>query len=167
MSEVSDSAIVRLIIADYVSIVDGGKVTVVGGGLTAVNVNPQVGFTAPFGVYVSVTVPPELAGEETALELVLEDVNGEPVGIQGPTGEAQAIRIGQNITFEEQRYAPFAVPPRLMRPRHQMALNIAQGMPLLIDRLYVWRVKLDHDSRNDWTEQMYVLGAVQSPPVIG
>src|SRR5205823_1162275 len=126
-----------------------------------------VGFTAPFGVYVSVTVPPELAGEETALELVLEDSAGEPVGVAGPTGDVQAIRIGQNITFEEQRYNPFAVPPRLMRPRHQMGLHIAQGMPLQIDQLHVWRVKLDHATRDDWTEQMYVLGAVQSPPVIG
>lgn len=167
MSEVSDHAAVRLFIADYVSTDDHGKVTVVGGGLTAVGVNPQLGFTMPFGVYVSVTVPPDLAGEEASLELVLEDANGEPVGIQGPTGDFQTIRIGQNITFADQRYAPFVVPPRLMRPRHQMALMIAQGMPLHGDQLYVWRARLDTNTRDDWTEQMYVLGAGQSPPVVG
>lgn len=82
MSDVFDAAVVRMIIADYANAdTVSGKANILGGGVTGIGLNAQSGLTAPFALFVSVSVPPSLANEEAAVEILLEDSAGEPVAL--------------------------------------------------------------------------------------
>lgn len=171
MSDVSDTATVRLLLADYASVDAAGKLNVIGGGLTVIGQPAQVvpggptGFTASFGLIVSVTVDPTLYRSECALEVALEDSKGELVELPGPAGRPQKMRIAQNVVFDES--APVAgVPRSLLRARTLLVLMFNNGLPLAIGQRYVWRVRIDHDSRDDWTEEFFIPGPPPGP-VIG
>jgi len=170
VSDVSDAAVVRMIIADYSSADQvSGKVAIIGGGATGIGINPQAGLSVPFALYVSVSVPPQLANEECAVEIVLEDPNGQLVLIPGPAPgmPEQPLRVGQAVRFEEPRFSQqFNVPPRFLYPRAQWALSFSTGLPLAVGQGYSWRVKLDDVSREDWIERFVVLGSAAGP-VIG
>lgn len=163
MSELSDNATVRLLIADYVAADAAGKLNVVGGGLGVLGLNQETGFTAPFGVVVIIAVPPNLDGAETSVEVILEDSTGAPVGLPGPAGEPQIMRVAQNVTFEEKNLSAVGVPRRALRPRYQWILMFGAGLPLSINQRYLWRVKLDHETRDEWTEEFVVPGPPPGP----
>ncbi|MGB8382995.1 MAG: hypothetical protein WCG47_17395 [Dermatophilaceae bacterium] len=42
----------------------------------------------------------------------------------------------------------------------------AGGLPLAPNQGYTWRIKIDHDTRDEWTEKFYVFTA-DPGPVIG
>lgn len=171
MSDVSDTATVRLLIADYASVDVAGKLNVIGGGLTVIGQADRVGpggptgFTAPFGLVVSVGVGPTLYRSECALEVALEDSKGEVVELPGPAGQPQKMRIAQNVVFEEPNL-PAGVPRSSLRARSLLVLMFNGGLPLAIGQRYVWRVRIDHDTRDDWTEEFSVPGPPPGP-VIG
>jgi len=167
VSDVSDAAVVRMIIADY-SVADtvSGKVNIIGGGTTGVGHNPQTGLTAPFALFVSVAVPPGLANEEGAVEIVLEDSNGELVALPAtaPGLPTQPLRVGQAVRFDEPRFPqPVNAPMRYIYPRAQWALSFATGLPLPVGQGFAWRVKIDDMSRDDWTERFVVIGPAAGP----
>lgn len=174
MSEVSEEASVKILLAEYAATDPAGRVNIVGnttlvvgpGGLPGQGLAP--GFTPPFSVVAIVTVPPRLTGQESSVELQLEDAAGDAVAIPGATGEPQVMRVAQAVTFEDPvAGAPGAgVPRRTLRPRFQWVLNFPGGLPLALSQLYTWRVKIDMSSRDDWCEQMYVAGPPPGP-VIG
>jgi hypothetical protein len=172
VSEVSDTAIVRLLIADYVAIDAAGKLNVIGGSLSVLGQQDQgsgapSGFTVPFGLVVSVAVQSTLYGSECALEVALEDSKGEVVKLPGPAGQPQKMRIAQNSVFEEPRLPAVAGVPRgSLRARTNFVLMFNNGLPLAIGQLYLWRVRIDHDTRDDWTEEFFVPGPPPEP-VIG
>lgn len=166
MSEVSDAATVRLLLADYAAVDAASKLNVIGGGLTLVGFNPEPGLTAPFAVVASVGVPPGLYGAECSVEIILEDSSGEPVSLPGPTGETQTMRVGQAITFERPTFPVAHVPQGVMGARVQWVLAFSTGLPLAVGQRYVWRVKIDHDTRDDWIEEFFVPGPAPGP-VIG
>jgi hypothetical protein len=163
VSEVSDTATVRLLIADYASVDAARKLNVIGGGLTLIGQPDQIsagvpsGFTAPFALVVSVTVKPTLYRSECSIEVALEDSKGELVKLPGPAGEPQKMRIAQNSVFEEPNF-PAGVPRGLLRARTLFVLMFSNGLPLAIGQRYVWRVTIDHDTRDDWTEEFFVPG---------
>jgi len=45
-------------------------------------------------------------------------------------------------------------------------LYFASGLPLSPNRTYTWRVKVDHHTREEWTEKFYVL-TPDPGPVVG
>lgn len=162
MSEVAGDATVRLLIADFAKVDDAGKLNVIGGGVTALGYVHELGATAAFAVVMSVTVPARHVNAECSAELVLEDSAGNPVSLPGPAGEGQLMRIGQAIQFVEPRSLPGI--PRLELPiRQQWVVAFANGLPLSVGQRYVWRVKIDHETRDWWTEEFFVLGARQGP----
>src|SRR5262249_44723846 len=112
-----------------------------------------------------VSVPPKLYNAECAIEIVLEDSTGTPVALPGPTGEAQVMRVGQAVRFEEPKPLP-GIPRHTLRSRTQWVLAFATGLPLPVGQRYAWRVKIDHQTRGDWTEEFVLPGPVPGP-VIG
>lgn len=165
MSEVADAATVRLLIADYASVDAAGKLNVIGGGIAALGFLPNVGQTSPFALVVWITVPPEHYNADCAVEIVLEDSAGNPVSLPGPVGEAQVVRVGQAVRFEEPKLLP-GVPRYTLRSRTQWVLAFSTGLPLPVGQRYVWRAKIDHQTRDDWTEE-FVLPGLTPGPVLG
>jgi hypothetical protein len=165
VSEVADDATVRLLVADYASADVGGKLNVIGGGIAVLGHVPTAGQTAPFALVVWITVPPRHYNAECAVEIVLEDASGNPISLPGPTGQAQVMRVGQAVRFEEPKLLP-GVARHVLRSRTQYVLAFPTGLPLPVGQQYVWRVKIDHQTRDDWTEQFVVPGPVPGP-VIG
>jgi len=88
--------------ADFVTVDSlSSKLSVVGGAVTVLGLGPA-GNTAPFGVYVSVTVPPAQYGESCHLELVLEEATGAPAEVPAPPdGTPKPLRMEQDFTFQE------------------------------------------------------------------
>jgi len=161
MSEVSDAAIVSILLADYAAADAAGKLNVIGGGITIIGLT-STGTTSPFSVVVTITVPPQLYNAECAVELQLEDSAGEIVALPGPA-EPQLMRIGQSIAFDEPTHKGAPVPRRTLRSRQQFVLNFAAGLPLTLGLKYTWRVKIDATSRDSWTEEFFVPGPVPGP----
>lgn len=164
MSEIADTAVVRIFIADYAASDSANKLNIIGGGVNTVGIDPGTGQTAPFSLVVSVAVPAAHYNEESAVELVLEGASGEVVSLPGPSGEGQLMRIAQAVKFEEPRFPPgIHVPRKTVRARSQWVINFAAGLPLAVGQKYVWRVKIDTHSHDDWTEEVYVPGPVPGP----
>jgi len=164
VSDVSDSAIVRLILADYAASDAVGKLNLIGGGLAVIGqATEQVpgvatGNSLPFSVVASVAVGPELYGTECAVELVLEDDQGKQVWLPGQGGgESQAVRIKQTVRFGKPHFpGDMGVPASRLRARTQWVLMFPGGLPLAPGTLYKWRVRIDQQSRDDWAEEFYV-----------
>lgn len=165
MSEVADDATVRLLIADYAAADAAQKLNVIGGGIAVIGFVPTTAQTAAFALVVWITVPVKHYNAECAVEIVLEDSGGSPVALPSPTGESQIMRIGQVVRFEEPKLPP-GVPRRAIRARTQWVVGFATGLPLPVGQRYVWRVKIDHQTRDNWTEEFVVPGPVPGP-VIG
>jgi hypothetical protein len=146
--------------ADYAAADTAGKLNIIGGGLTAIGYVRDTGTTAAFAVVMSVTVPARHFNEACSVELVLEDAAGAPVSLPGPApGQAQVLRIGQAIQFGEPK--AIAGVPRLQLPlRNQWVVAFSNGLPLPVGQRYVWRAKIDHDSRDAWTEEFFVPGPI-------
>lgn len=162
MSEVADDATVRLLIADYASADSAGKLNVVGGGLGALGFVPNIGQTSSFVLVVWITVPPRHYNAECAVEIVLEDSTGNPVSLPGPTGVSQVVRVGHAVRFEEPK-AVAGIPRGTLRARMQWVLAFATGLPLPVGQRYRWRVKIDTESRDDWTEDFVIPGPMPGP----
>lgn len=158
MSEVSDAAIVTILLADYAAVDTAGKLNVIGGGVTIIGLS-NTGATSPFSLVVTITVPPPLYNAECAIEVQLEDPAGEIVSLPG-SATPQLMRIGQSITFDEPNHKGVPVPRRTLRSRQQFVVNFAAGLPLTLGQKYTWRVKIDSASRDSWTEEFFVPGPV-------
>ncbi len=75
------------------------------------------------------------------------------------------MRIGQAVRFDEPKLLP-GVERRILRARTQWVLGFSTGLPLSTGQRYVWRVKIDTASREEWTEEFVLPGPVPGP-VIG
>jgi len=147
--------------ADYAAVDSVGKLNIIGGGITIVPPT-STGLTTPLSVVVTITVPPEFYNEECSAEVQLEDASGSIVSLPGPA-EPQLMRIGQSLAFEEPNHRGATVPRRTLRSRHQFVLNFAAGLPLAVGQKYTWRVRIDGDSNQSWTEEFFVPGAAPGP----
>lgn len=164
MSDVSDAAVVRLLVTDYAVVDAVGKVNIIGGGLTGVGINPTTQGTVPFALFVSVAVPPRLYNAECAVEIFLADAAGDLVSIPGPAQgmPQQPLRVGQAVRFEEPRFnQPVNALTRYLYAKTQWVMSFATGLPLVPGQGYTWRVNIDDTSRDEWSERFVVMG----PPV--
>ena len=168
MSEVSDKVTVNLLIADYAGADQSGKLNVIGGGIQVVGFDPQTGVTAPFAVVAELQFPSQVFNEDYSFELILEDAGDEAVTLPGivPGGEHQTMRIGHNAKVEEPSFPGRNVPRRSLPSRANWVINLNTGIPLPPGQVYHWRVKIDLDTRDDWSLPFFVDGP-QPPPVIG
>jgi hypothetical protein len=158
VSEVSDVATVRLLIADYATVDPAGKLTVVGAGITALLRNPtNPDLTTPFWVAAAVTVPPTHYNSESSFDLLLEDSSGNPVSLPGLMPPGSVVRISQDVTFKEPSFQPpIAVPAGIVPSRVHWVVAFSAGLPLTGGELYAWRVKIDGETDDTWTEQFFV-----------
>jgi hypothetical protein len=164
VSDVSDVAAVSLMIADYAVVDAAGKLNIIGGGVSTLGYVANVGLTAPFALIAAVSVPPGHYNAECSLEIILEDASGAPVALPGPSGEAQVMRIGQAVRFDEPRSQPGVIVPRHVLPsRQQWVLAFNTGLPLPLGQKYAWRVKIDTETRHEWAEPFFVPGHAAGP----
>jgi hypothetical protein len=57
------------------------------------------------------------------------------------------------------------VPNNAVRPKTQIIMQFQNGLPLPPGTGYRWRVRVDQDTRDEWTEALYVAGASHGPVV--
>jgi hypothetical protein len=159
MSEVSGSAHVRLLLADYGVVDSQGKITIVGGGITIAGIPPNTNATAPFAVLGVIDFDQKYVGQRVAMELALEQDNGDLVPMPGApdsADHAQYVRIAANEELKSPTVTWGRVPYRAVRPRHTLMLMFQNGLPLRQGHTYTWRLKIDDETRDEWTEEMYV-----------
>lgn len=163
MSEAFESAHVRLFLADYAVAGAGGKITIVGGGIAIVGINPQTGTTAAFCVVAVASFDPDRIGESPAVELSLETDDGELVSLPG---QSQPLRIAASEKLNPPIMRGVDVPNHAVRPKTQIIMQFQNGLPLRPGTGYRWRVRIDQDTRPEWVEPLYVPMA-SAPPVVG
>ena len=107
MSEGSSAASGTILIADFVNVDAAGKVNIIGGGIQYLGFDPENELTAPFAVFVNVTVNiPSLEDTMASVEVLLVDTDGQPVSIHGPDG-SNTMRFEPGGRFPAyQRRAP-------------------------------------------------------------
>jgi len=162
MSEVADAAVVSVLLADFANADPANKLNVIGGGITMLGFDPNIGATRPHAVVARISFPPKFVGESPALELALEHDDGSLVTLPGPMGP-QFLRVGTADALKPVVVQGANVPPNTLRPSSQFVMYFASGLPLEPNRHYIWRVKIDHDTREEWTETFYVLTADPGP----
>jgi hypothetical protein len=163
MSDASESAHVRITIADYAVADPLGKVTMVGAGIGIAGVNPATGMTAPFTVVAVVSFDPKFIGDNPAVELSLETNEGQLVQLPGQRGP---MRVGTSEKLNPPVLPGANVPNDAVRPKTQILLQFQNGLPLPPGRGYKWRIKVDHQTREEWTELLYIPTA-SAGPVVG
>lgn len=154
MSEVAESAHVRIILADYAAADDKGKLNIVGGGISIVGINPQTQGTSAFSVVATVSFAPKFIGESPAVELQLEDQHGEIFVMPG--NSPQKLRAGVSSELKPSDIAGLTVPGNAVRPKSQIVMQFMNGLPLKPGQTYRWRVKVDQATQDEWTEPLYV-----------
>jgi hypothetical protein len=159
VSQISDVATVHLLVADYAAVDGAGKMTVAGGLVTVLAANPALqGVTAPFWLAVWISVPPEHYGARCVVEIVLEDSTGQPVAFASPAGQGEPVRIVQDVTFPKPQLPDALKDVGASLPaRAQSVVAFSLGLPLPPEKRYAWRVIVDGESRDDWTEQFIVI----------
>lgn len=165
MSEVADAATVRVLLADY-AVAEAGKINALGAGVNVVGINPGGrGLTSGFAVVVQVSVPRQFYDAECSIEILLEDAGGKLVAIPPSPGlPPQPIRVGQVTRFNPPRLPqPVSAPPSYLPGRVQWVLNFTTGLPLAPGQGYVWRVKIDDTTKDDWLERFVVIGPPLGP----
>lgn len=170
MSEVGDSARVTMIVADYAAVNEGNnsKFTVVGSGISLVGFNSQASSrTPPLSIVAVVTFDSKFIGESPIVELTLETADGVivevPPGTDAPAGAIpQPLHIQTGPGPLVPTVIPgFQVPVDAVRPKVQMMMQFPSGLPLSVDQKYLWRVTVDGETRDEWTEGLYVLDLSQ------
>ena len=142
--------------------------TIVGGGVTILGVNVESGMTAPFSVLVWVTFAPNFVGDNPAVELSLETDENQLVQLPGfldSAGQPQYLRVATSDTLLPTVMPGAVIPDGVVRPKAQMLMQFQNGLPLTPGHMYRWRVKVDGDTHNDWTETMFIPTAAAGPVV--
>lgn len=157
MSEVSDVAVVRMMMADHVSVDQSSKkLSIVGGGVAVLASPPGGGRTSPFGLFVSIAVPAAQYGAQCSVEIVLVDSAGNLATLVTPTSEPEQLRIVRSFRLD-QPTPPSEGPRDFLRARAQIAIAFPSGLPVAAGEGYLWRLKIDDEGRDDWTEEFIVV----------
>lgn len=159
MSRVSDVVRVRILIADYAAVDQAGKLNVIGGGISVVTRRPSAEQTAAVALVVSLTAPPERYGDDCAVEITLEDASGGLVALPGgPPGELRPLRISQSAKFAEPSAQTSLITPKsFLWAGVQLLVAFPLGLPLAAGDGYQWRVKVDDQTDDSWTERFVVV----------
>ncbi|MGB8382996.1 MAG: hypothetical protein WCG47_17400 [Dermatophilaceae bacterium] len=107
MSEAADAAIVRVMLADFANASEN-KLNIVGGGITMMMFDSNIGATIPHAVIATVAFPPQFVGEAPAVELALEKADGSLECSHAPRAAIPAGRCGGRV--EASRRSPRARP---------------------------------------------------------
>ena len=144
MSEISESARVSIILADFANVDGTGKLNAIGAGLSITGIDPKSGQSSPVTVVLICQVDPRFQGQEYAIELALySSDDGLLVSPPGPAG-GQPIRIAQPVRVDPPQVPPGVyLPPGSVWPGSQLIVNFQNGLPLAAGRSYEWRASID------------------------
>lgn len=159
MTDVAESAHVRLLLADYAAVDSAGKINIIGAGIEVLAFDDQRNASVPFTVVARVSFGPQFAGQRPAIELQLEHQNGDLVALPSPVGgvaQPQYVRVAASGPLETPAVPGLYIPPGVMRPHANVVLNFANGLPLITRQIYRWRIKIDHVERDEWTTLFYM-----------
>lgn len=141
MNSSSGSGLV--LIADFVNVDTAGKVNIIGGGIQFLGSDPETGLTAPFAVYVNVTVTiPMFEEMSAAVQVELVDADGQPVTVPSPDGP-NMMRFNQDVDFRHTVRADVQQPPMGFPGTSNIVLNFPGGLPLPAGATYEWVALLD------------------------
>lgn len=136
----------HLLLADFAQADGQGKIGALGLGWSVTSTP-----TPPQAVIVLLRVGWTETNRDHALELELLAADGaHAVVVPGPVGE-QPLKI--EATFQVGR--PVGIPEG-SEIDHNLSINISAGLPLLPNRRYEWRLKIDGDHREEWTAGFFV-----------
>jgi hypothetical protein len=130
---------VTMLLADSAQVAEG-KLYVLGGGLTVVGPRPQ-----PLAVALVISVPWDRANVSHEWVLELLDEDGHPV-----PDRDRAVLVGGR--FEAGRPAGTRPGTPLPVP---LAINFST-LPLQTGRSYVWQLRIDDRSRDEWRAGFFV-----------
>jgi hypothetical protein len=164
VTEISENARVKVLLADFANQDAAGKVNLLGANWLVTAIQPT-GMTPPQTLVVLVDVPSRFHGEDFAVSVTLLDEAGQPVNVPGPTGEMQRLRVQQLLRAERPVIPGANVPPKVSG-RVQVILSFNAGIPLAPGRQYRWRVEIDGNTNPQWEANFYVVG-LPPEPVIG
>ncbi len=92
--------------------------------------DPASGLTAPFAVYVNITINiPGIDETSAAVEVVLVDTDRQPVVVPGPGGP-NFMRSNQDVDFRRTVRPNFQQPPLGFPGTSNIVLNFPGGLPL-------------------------------------
>lgn len=142
MSE-NSSALANILIADFVNIDAAGKVNIIGGGIQFLGFDHSTGLTAPFSLFVSVTVSvPALDDTQASVEIMLVDTDGRPVTVPGQEGD-NTLQFRQDVDFRHTISPNVQQPPIGFPGCSNVVLNFPGGLPLPHGSTYEWVVFLN------------------------
>jgi hypothetical protein len=164
MSTVSEDARVSIHVADYIAVDGGGKLNAIGLSVNLLGLNSQTSppLSPPMYVAVIVEVSRRLMGEEVAFSIELRDLTAD-ASVQvpmPPKGDLQTLRVQQMARVEAPNLPGVALPSDA--PCRIQAVLGFQGLPLVADHAYEWRVSIDGQHRKSWAYRFMVVGP---PPV--
>jgi hypothetical protein len=171
MSEVAASARVTFVVADYMAVGPLGKLTFVGAGISFVSVDPMSGQSAPLSVCATASFDPKFVGESPQIVLWLEEAeDGTVVELPGRADQLE----GQPVRLEVGAAEPLAltfvdgyeIPADALRPKANLLMQFQNGLPLQPGKRYTWRVAIDGETRDDWTDSIYVASPI-APTLAG
>ncbi|MHA7306067.1 DUF6941 family protein [Arthrobacter sp. TMN-49] len=143
MGESSSAVNGTILIADFVNVDAAGKVNIIGGGIQFLGFDPASGLTAPFAVYVSVTVNiPSFEDASASVQVLLVDADGQAVAITGPDG-TNTMRFSQDVDFRHIDAPQLQEPPMGFPGKSNIVLNFPSGLPLNVKATYEWVVLMD------------------------
>lgn len=144
MSEIADTARATVIVADFINVDAGGKMNIIGAGITTVALDATTGQTSPFYVAALANVDPKFVGQQFSFELALySHDNGEVVTMPTAVGEGVAIRMGSIVHVPPPQPPPGSfIPPGTIRPGANLLVNFP-GLPLAAGKYYEWRASID------------------------
>jgi hypothetical protein len=132
-----------VLIADFVNVDAAGKVNIVGGGIQFLGFDAETGMTAPFYVFVNITVSiPSVEAAQAAVEVILVDADGQPVTLAGPEGQG-TVRVHQDVDFRHKAAPGQQRPPMGFPGSSNLVLAFPGGLPLSAGSSYEWVVQLN------------------------
>lgn len=160
MASLEEEARAFVVLADYANTDAAGKLNLLGGGwqVTALT---QTGLTIPHAVTAAIEVPERFAGVEFSVSLTLIDESGEQVKVPGPSGNLEALRIGQ-VTKAERPNVPGVLLHGKVWCRVQVILNFTGGLPLAPGQSYTWNLEISGHHDSQWCAGFYVAAPPQA-----
>jgi len=161
VSWISDVATVHVLMADYASIDQSGKLNVIGGGISIVAAPTGAALTSSFYLMVFISVPADARSQKFVVGVSLTDGSG---AIVTAPGEAKhpLVDVSQPVEFARPEIPAHYLFPdvgrlnELLKGRLQLVTGFPVGLPLASGRGYEWRIALDGVTRDEWVHRFVV-----------
>ena len=165
MSDIGQDAHVTIFVADYSAPGSDGKINALGLGFSLAG---AAGTTSvPQTVSALIDLPPTYAEQSISVSIELRDVTADQVVmVQDPTGQMQALRVGQTMKVEAPSAPPGVLLPDQMPCRIQTGLQFVGGLPLQPQRRYAWVLEINGHHDPKWEARFGTVGQ-PPPPVFG